>query len=261
MAKQVPATKRKYGLCTNTPLGGPAAGARPVAVEQWRPGQRAAMADVRWPNGSQLTVGYLNGTDAWGKKVRQQVEAIAPEWSQYCNVTFQFVDGESDDVTINFEPGDQAGYGTYNSYLGTDCAEFARAGNASMNLVFDPNNPGNDDAEFRRVILHEFGHALGLIHEHMRPDRPILWDQPAVYRYYNQLTGGQWDWNMIYQQVIAPYDRRLVDASEFDPGSIMMYPFPPGLAFYTDGSPFQTDWNRELTDKDKDFIGKMYPRP
>jgi hypothetical protein len=126
-----------------------------------------------------------------------------------------------------------------------------------MNLVFQPNSA--DDREFRRVILHEFGHALGAIHEHTRPDRPIYWDVDAVVKYYTQLTRGKWDRKVIEEQVINPFQRRLAGSSEFDPSSIMMYPFPPGLAKYEDGTSFQTDWNTELTQTDKDFIGKMYP--
>jgi hypothetical protein len=98
------------------------------------------------------------------------------------------------------------------------------------------------------------------------PDRPLLWDQPAVYRKYQEITGGQWDWNRIYQQIIKPYDAGLVGQTHyFDQFSIMMYPFPEGLAYYIDGNgqvtgSFQTGWNRELSALDKQFIATMYPK-
>ena len=40
--------------------------------------------------------------------------------------------------------------------------------------------PDSDDDELRRVVLHEFGHALGLIHEHQNPEGGIEWNEPAV---------------------------------------------------------------------------------
>jgi len=256
MAKQ-PESGKRYSVCSNTPLGGPVtAGQAPrtASVEEYKARGGAAMADVRWPNGSTLTVGFLNGSQG----LRDQVVNLAPRWTQFANITFQFVDGRSDDIAVNFLPTRGAHYGTYSSYLGTDSARFARAGQPSMHLVFNENDPHNDDDEYRRVILHEFGHALGLIHEHSRPDHPIYWNNQAVYNQFHQQTG--WDWNMIYQQIIAPYSGNLTHVTDFDPASIMMYPFPQGLAIYSDGTPFATDWNRDLTDGDKSIMQAAYPR-
>jgi hypothetical protein len=127
-----------------------------------------------------------------------------------------------------------------------------------MHLVFDPDDPNNTDDEFRRVILHEFGHALGLIHEHMRPDSPVIWKEKAVFDYYHKLAG--WDENTVRYQVIDPYNQNVIDKTPFDPKSIMMYPFPAGLAKLADGTDFVTGWNRDLTQGDIDLISRVYPK-
>ena len=38
--------------------------------------------------------------------------------------------------------------------------------------------------QIRRPVLHEFGHALGCIHEHQSPVAGIQWNEPVVIRTY-----------------------------------------------------------------------------
>ncbi len=250
----------RLSICANSPLGGPATNpdSSAIDIERYVPGQKAAMAEVRWPNGSTVKVGFLNRTDEYGELLRKKVCEIAPTWSRYANITFAFVEGATRDITINFS-GDAAPLGTYSSQLGVESALYSGRGEASMHLVFADNNPNNNDDEFHRVILHEFGHALGLIHEHARPDSQLVWDEGALREYYVTLTSGNWDWDMIQYQVMKLYDKKLVDSTKLDPDSVMMYRFPPGLAKYADGTPFATDWNRQLSKLDQTFIGEMYP--
>jgi serralysin len=222
--------------------------------------ERAAMADARWPNGATIKVGFLNRPDQYGQGLRQWVKWACFVWSCYANLKWDFVEGNDADVTVNFE-AKLAPYGTYSSAIGNEAKEFIAAGQPSVHLVFDPSDADNDSQELQRVILHEIGHVLGLIHEHERADRPILWDQPAVYRYYRELTAGEWTWQEIHDQVIAPYMGALAGETDFDPLSIMMYPFPKGLAQYEDGTPFVTGWNHQLTPQDISLAGQMYPFP
>jgi len=252
-------TETRY-TCANTPTGGPALyGDEPRLATAAEPGSKAAVADVCWPD-PVVRVGFVNKRNDWGDLLRKQVEKIAPIWSRYANITFEFVEGWTDDITINFEedPENEIVYGTFCSFLGTDSRLYSKSQQASMHLVFDHNSRNNTNDEYQRLILHEFGHALGLIHEHMRPDRPILWNQPAVYSFYNSNYG--WNWPMVKAQVIDVYERKVNDQTPFDPQSIMMYEFGRGLATYEDGTPFTTHSNCNLTSGDIDLIARTYPK-
>jgi serralysin len=238
---------------TTAPLGLLAAAAPPHA-------EHAAMANVRWPNGSVIRLGFIQPADSFGKRIRQALQAAANQWSGYANLVFTIQEGGSGaDVTVQTAETADASFGTYSAYLGTENLAVSGSGQPAMHLVFDPTDEGNTDAELQRVTLHELGHVLGLIHEHERPDKPILWNQIAVYRYYHKMTG--WSWQDIKEQVLDPYSEPLLAVTAFDPLSIMMYPFPVGLAEYTDGSPFSSGWNLTLTERDKAIAAAMYPFP
>ena len=253
---------QKISVCANDPFGWPlAVSSAERADPDFDSATRASLADLRWDTGLTLRVGFvspLNGDHA--KLLRQKVQEFAPIWSQYANIKFQFDEGTAEHITINFSP-DVAPAGTYSSQIGTASAEFSKGGKPSMHLVFNEFDRTIDDIEYRRVILHEFGHALGLIHEHARPDAHLIWDEEALRTYYVEKTSGSWDWDMIQEQVVNRYQGRILNSTRFDPKSIMMYPFPAGLATFDDEkhTPFESEWNRDLSDQDREFIAACYP--
>ena len=71
--------------------------------------------------------------------------------------------------------------------------------NHTMNLGILPDWTLGIDAverEIRRLILHEFGHSLGLIHEHSSPAAGSFFKDPElVYAYYQRTQG--WDRAMV----------------------------------------------------------------
>jgi serralysin len=106
--------------------------------------------------------------------------------------------------------------------------------------------------EARSVVLHEFGHALGLIHEHLNPAQPIDWDKKRV---CDDLRASQgWDDATIEANMFARYDRKETFTTDVDPLSIMMYPIP--LGWTKNG--FTAPFNTTLTDKDKALIREVY---
>lgn len=55
----------------------------------------------------------------------------------------------------------------------------APADKTTMKLSFT----GRRRDEYKLVILHEFGHALGLIHEHQHEDAPIVYNDQKLKEY------------------------------------------------------------------------------
>jgi hypothetical protein len=110
------------------------------------------------------------------------------------------------------------------------------------------------DELLRRVVLHEFGHAIGCVHEQSNPTIDIPWDKEKVYTYYSRFG---WDRDLINRNVLQRYSQSEVKFSAHDPTSIMQYPVPNELTI----GDFEIGWNTELSDTDKRFISSMYPYP
>jgi hypothetical protein len=232
--------RRILKLCTLLPPSAADPSLIPADPEE----DRGAINTIRrWPNGSVLRVFFTEGEPA----VKKRVIPIAQEWSQYANIKLEFVDDPNAEIRIAFNP--RAGSW---SYMGNDCLLPVLRGKPTMNLGW--LKPNTAEKEYRRVVLHEFGHALGLIHEHLSPGATIPWDAQKVIEYYRRTNG--WDEAYTRSNVLTPMPAD--EYTRFDPQSIMLYPVPKELTI----GGFEIPWsNTELSESDRSFIAKIYPFP
>lgn len=177
--------------------------------------------------------------------VRKKVEEYAPVWCEHANIKFEFVDDtEPADIRVSFVKGN-----TW-SFVGKECKKRPK-NEATMN--FGWLDEKTDDTECSRTILHEFGHALGCIHEHQSPEAGIEWNDDAVYDHYKGLG---WSEAKVRKNIFQRYRRDMVRASKFDPDSIMLYFFSPHFT----QNHYAVRENYELSAGDKLYIAKMYPK-
>jgi hypothetical protein len=196
-----------------------------------------------WQNGRTLKVKFLDGEPL----VQSRVQAIAKEWEPLTNLSLEFIDSGAAQIRIGF-----ADKGFSWSAVGTD-ALLVEEDQATMN--FGWLTPETDQREYQRVVRHEFGHALGMIHEHQNPAAAgqIPWDKPKVYEYYAQQGWSRADVDFNIFQV---YSEDSTNHTAFDRASIMEYAVPDSLTIGT----YSIGWNTELSAMDIEFMRRQYPK-
>ena len=188
-----------------------------------------------WKNGKVLRVWIDPSNPAGVAAVKQ----FAPTWSIYANITFAWTnDRKNSDIRITFNPNN----GAY-SYLGTDNLLIPKD-RETMNLGWVNE----------RVILHEFGHALGLEHEHFHPDVDIQWNKPVVYAYFLQRG---WTVEMVDRNLFQKKTAHEVHTLGYDELSIMNYQVPASWTLNGVALPL----NRVLSEGDKQLASTVYPKP
>lgn len=183
-------------------------------------------------------------TDITDYNLIEKTLEIANEWSKSANIKFILsTDLFESDIRVSFRESKG-----YLSAIGNSANDESFLGKATLWLQ---NLDKRTNDEFRRVVLHEFGHAVGLEHELQSPNSNIQWDSASVYTYYK--TTYNWSKEMVNDFVFKKIDTG--EYSRFDPNSIMIYAVP---AFLTKNNK-EITWPENLSLLDKKTIKKYYP--
>ena len=203
---------------------------------------------AKWEPGQKLSVGFLQGT----KKLQERVFETAQRWTNGseggANLVFiRAAKPESADIRISFDEG-----GGSWSMIGTEAKSVAK-GEATMNLGWATEQ--TPESDFASVVLHEFGHAICLLHEHNHPELDLRWKKDVVYA---DLMGppNSWSRDEVDFNVFNQYPKDSVVMSDKpDLVSIMIYTIP---ARWLDGQKAIMPSNK-LSADDIDFIRTLYP--
>ena len=233
-------TTRRQWICTalDTPGGKRVEGSPTMAVPM-------GVADRTkiWDKGTTLRVRFLQGTP----ELHTRVMTAARSWL-VSGVRLDLATaaaGEAAQIRIAFEPN----RGSW-SYVGRDNLGILPS-QPTMNLGWASLDTPEED--FASVVIHEFGHALGLLHEHNHPQALISWNRAAVYA---DLEGepNLWDKATIDANVFAKFDASTVITTDFDKASVMIYTVPSHWT--TDGRSFMP--SPRLSEGDAATIRRLY---
>ena len=147
------------------------------------------------------------------------VKIGASKWLPYINLQFEFIELDEQtmlaateflgDIRVDFQPGLGS---SGSSLIGTD----SRTGSPDLpSMVLGTNF---SSPYYEAMVVHEFGHALGLGHEHQHPDAGIPWDRAKTYSHMANTTRfskAEVDANVFplersASRVYTPYDRHSI---------------------------------------------------
>ncbi|MDP9965126.1 hypothetical protein J2W37_002846 [Variovorax paradoxus] len=228
-----------------------------------------------WERNRILRVCFFGGNEVVTRLIRE----AASEWNNYSSVKFDFgpantwynclsPNGGFFEIRIGFSARG------YWSAVGSDSE--ARLDNYAPSMNFDgfnrlysPERMAAVDVSAKAnpyhiaTVKHEFGHALGLLHELQNPalkcQDEIKWSGPGnVYEYFRG-PPNNWSPEQVQRNLgfIGQTDPDYVKG-EPNATSVMMYSLPAAIFAKGTSSPCFTPVNYQISAKDKEIVSKIY---
>ena len=209
-----------------------------------------------WPQGTTLNVGFIKDGNFAQEKADWVKKIVNEKLQPLIGLKFTFDQPlEKSQIRITFDKSK----GSW-SMVGTEALK-SDGKEPTMNLGWlDSENDGDYNYKCKGTgsnIQHEFGHAIGMVHEHSRQDAALPWNCEIVYK----TLGGKpnyWDKATVDSNVLNPVPQGQLDGSPYDRNSVMHYFFPK---WFFVGDFEQLNFATGYSDQDKEWISKMYPPP
>lgn len=211
----------------------------------------------KWVNGTTLRYAFFPNSGqfkAWAGSdaLKNQVRKAIKQWTSVgIGLRFEEVQDRSRaQIRIGFLAGDG-----HWSYVGR---QVLQQGFDDRTLNLDPLDNISSGQYGVDVASHELGHTMGFPHEHQNPKAGIVWNEEAVYAAL-AAPPNNWSRETTFHNIIRKIPPDAVQGSNWDPNSVMHYPFGPGLirepAQYRDG----LDPPGGISARDKEWVKSFYP--
>jgi hypothetical protein len=199
-----------------------------------------------WAGGRTLKIAFMGDPPDF---IMAPIIAAANKWLPHINLKFEFVTQGVSDIRINLGlEGNWSAVGTDALLIEQDKPTLEFHAHKLFSATGAKPLP-----ELEGIVLHEFGHVLGALHEHQHPDADIPWNVPLLKEVLKKQ--GLSD-EVIRQNILdtcAPADFHY---APYDRDSIMHYDVPNGLTL----GEFEIINRGTLSLLDIETLSAIYPR-